>query len=108
MLERHRDQAGKIGSAPRPIELEPWLPRRAREPRGPLLGRLGARVGREPERWIEGEVPLLVHGGIATAGVGIVAERSQHRPGEEDLQSPPGGEQLALYLDALNPICILQ
>src|SRR2546429_3734660 len=60
MLERHRDQAGKIGSAPRPIELEPWLPRRAREPRGPLLGRLGARVGREPERWIEGEVPLLV------------------------------------------------
>src|SRR5256885_1879070 len=70
-----RDQAGEIGSAPRPIELEPGLPRRAREPRGPLLGRLGARVGREPERWIEGEVPLLVHGGIATAGVGVVPAR---------------------------------
>src|SRR3989454_1972013 len=84
MLERHRDQAGEIGSAPRPIELEPGLPRRAREPCGPLLGRLGARVGRESERRIEGEVPLLVHGGIATAGVGVV--RSEEHTSE--LQSP--------------------
>src|SRR2546428_11375849 len=100
MLEHHRDQAGEIGSAPRPIELEPGLPRRAREPRGPLLGRLGARVGREPERGIEGEVPLVVHGGIATAGVVVVAARRQHPRAEVYWPSPPGEEQITLDDDA--------
>src|SRR6266446_2890035 len=106
MLERHGYQAGEIGSAPRPIELEAGLARTARESRRPFLRGLGSAVGRKPERWVEGEVPLLVHGGIATGRISVVAARQQHRGAEVDGTSPPGGEQLALNLDVLDPLRI--
>src|SRR5882762_2725222 len=104
MLERHGDQAREIGSAPRAVELEPGLARGARQSRRPLAGGLGAAVGRKPERRIEAEVPLLVHGRIATGGIRVVATRQQYRRAEVDRTPPQVGEQLALNLDVLDPL----
>src|SRR5260221_13472028 len=104
MLERHDDQAGEIGSAPRSVELEPGLARAACQSRRSLLGGLGSTVGRKPERGIEVEVPLLVDGKVATGGIRVVPTRQQHRRAEIDRTSPPGAQQLALNLDVLDPL----
>ena len=104
VLERHGDHAREIGSAPRPIELEPGFARAAREARRPLPGGFGAAVGREPERGVEIEVPLVVHGRIATDGIRVVPARQQHRRAEIDGTPPPRREQLTLNLDVPDPL----